>query len=123
MYRNYKGFYSINMLTVTDANYKFVVVDIGGYGKDSDWGMFSASALSEQLESNSFNLPPTQKLPNSDIEAPYVIIADEGLPLRVYLGYYDRFHETNWWRVVRKTTLTTGWLEQEWSLNVLMEVS
>lgn len=85
MYRNYKGFYSINMLTVTDANYKFVVVDIGGYGKDSDGGMFSASALSEQLESKSFNLPPTQKLPNSDIEAPYVIIADEGLPLRVYL--------------------------------------
>ncbi|XP_069687252.1 uncharacterized protein [Periplaneta americana] len=85
MYRNYKGFYSTNMLTVTDANYKFVVVDIGGYGKDSDGGMFAASALSEQLESKTLNLPRPQKLPNSEIEAPFVIIADEGFPLRPYL--------------------------------------
>lgn len=80
MYRNYKGFYSIKMLTITDANYKFVVVDIGGYGKDSDGGRFAVSPISEQLESK-FNLPANQKLLNSDIEAPYVIIADEGFPL------------------------------------------
>lgn len=85
MYWNYKSFYSTNMLTVTDANYKFVVVDVGGYGKDSDGGMFATSILSNLLESNSFQLPPPHKLPNTEVEAPYVIIGDEGFPLRRYL--------------------------------------
>lgn len=41
MYYNYKHFFSINLLAVTDANYKFITVDIGTYGKDSDRGVLS----------------------------------------------------------------------------------
>lgn len=85
MYRNYKGFYSINLLTVTDANYKFVFVDVGGYGKDSDGGIFSASKLGKCLETKSIKFPEPCNLPNSTINAPYVLIGDEGFPLRTYL--------------------------------------
>lgn len=85
MYRNYKGFYSINLLSVTDANYKYVFVDVGGYGKDSDGGVFSASKLNKYLESNSIEFPAETHLPNSNIKAPYIFIGDEGFPLRPYL--------------------------------------
>lgn len=85
MFRNYKGFYSINLLTVTDANYKYVFVDVGGYGKDSDGGIFSASQLGKYLESDSIELPEPSVLRNTTIKAPYVLIGDEGFPLRKYL--------------------------------------
>ena len=84
IYRNNKGFYSIN-LSVTNANYKYVFVDVSGYGKDSDAGVFSASKLNKYLESNSAELPAASLLPNSSIKAPYIFIGDEGFPLRPYL--------------------------------------
>ena len=39
-YCYYKGYYSIIMLAVVDANYKFMYVDVGSYGADSDAGIF-----------------------------------------------------------------------------------
>lgn len=73
------------MLTVTDSNYKFVFVDVGGYGKDSDGGMFGTSKMGKYLESKSIQLPDESLLPNSNIKAPYVLVGDEGFPLREYL--------------------------------------
>jgi hypothetical protein len=31
-----RNYYSIGLLAVTDANYKFIAVDVGSFGKDSD---------------------------------------------------------------------------------------
>jgi len=39
MYYNYKNFFSIVLLAIVDANYRFVLIDIGAYDKDSDSGV------------------------------------------------------------------------------------
>lgn len=85
MYYNYKHFFSINLLAVTDANYKFITVDIGSYGKDSDGGVLSNSKFLKCIENNSLNIPKEETLPNSNIIAPFVFIGDEAFPLRDYL--------------------------------------
>lgn len=40
MYYCYKNFTSIVLLAVTDANYRFVMIDVGSYGKDNDASIF-----------------------------------------------------------------------------------
>lgn len=85
LYFNYKHFFSINLLAVTDANYKFITVDIGAYGKDSDGGVLSNSKFQKCIENESFNIPKEETLPNSNIIVPYVFIGEEAFPLRSYL--------------------------------------
>jgi len=54
---NYKGQFSIVLLAVVDAEYKFVAVDIGQYGSASDGGVFSRSAVGQALQNNLLNMP------------------------------------------------------------------
>lgn len=46
-----------------DADKKFIVVEVGGRGKQSDGGTFHYSRLNKQLENHRFNMPPPQTLP------------------------------------------------------------
>nr|CAH7734526.1 unnamed protein product [Callosobruchus chinensis] len=43
---------------------KFISIDVGGYGKQSDGGTFQASKLSKLLEKNKLGIPKEKKLPN-----------------------------------------------------------
>jgi hypothetical protein len=38
---NYKHCFSVVQLALVDAHYKFTVVDIGSYGRNSDGGIFA----------------------------------------------------------------------------------
>lgn len=81
MFYNYKNFYSVVLQAVADGNYKFITIDVGGYGKQSDGGTFRSSSLYHLLQSDALNIPPDIALPSTDIVMPYVFIGDEAYPL------------------------------------------
>lgn len=91
MFYNYKQFFSIVLKGLVDANYRFINIDVGGYGKQSDGGTFRSSALFLYLSDGRLNIPNECALPNSDITVPHVIIGDEAYPLlRNLLKPYGR---------------------------------
>lgn len=85
LYYNYKGFYSIVLLAICDAKYKFVAVDIGAAGRESDGGVFSRSEIGNRLENKNFGVPSSTYLPKSDKMCNYVLVGDEAFPLKPYL--------------------------------------
>lgn len=85
IYYNYKQYYSIVLQGIADANYKFVAIDVGAYGKQSDGGIFSISNVYKCLETNTFNMPNAEYIPSTEIKAPFVILGDEAYPLKQYL--------------------------------------
>lgn len=81
MFYNYKGYFSIVLQALVDAHYRFVNIDVGGFGKQSDGGTFKASALYKALQGRTLHLPEDNDLPGSSLRVPYVFIADEAYPL------------------------------------------
>lgn len=80
----YKNFFSIVLLAVVDQYYKFMVVDIGSYGRHSDSAIFENSAFYQEYVSGKTILPP-KPLPGTDIPVPHVFVGDEGFALQTYL--------------------------------------
>lgn len=85
MYYNYKSFFSIGCLAVTNANYKFVMINVGSYGKDNDAGVFDECPFRNAIEEGRLTIPKEQVLPGSNIIAPYVLLGDAAFPLMEYL--------------------------------------
>lgn len=79
--RNYKEFFSIVLLAIVDANYNFVAVDIGAFGREGDAGVFMRSNFGKRINNNTFNIPPPKPLPGTNIELPHVIVGDEAFAL------------------------------------------
>jgi len=38
------------LMALVDANYKFIAIDVGSYGKNSDGGIFANSSFGKDLE-------------------------------------------------------------------------
>jgi len=70
---------------LVDASYKFLSVDVGAYGRQSDSGVFSQSNLYQRLESGSFRFTHLKQIPWTTTKLPYVILGDQGYPLKDYL--------------------------------------
>lgn len=79
---NYKRTFSVVLLALVDAHYKFIAVDIGSYGKNSDGGIFASSKLGKALNNGTLNIPEDRDLPGTNTMAPYVIIGDSAFPLK-----------------------------------------
>lgn len=82
---NYKQFFSIILQGIADPTLRFISVEVGAYGKESDGGVFSRSEIKRHLESNSFHIPALSRIPNSEDELPFFLIGDAAYPLKPYL--------------------------------------
>lgn len=84
-YFNYKHSFSIVLLAVIDADYKFIYIDVGCNGRVADGGVFRNSSLSTALENNALNIPHPEPLPDESVLLPYMIVADDAFPLKNYI--------------------------------------
>ncbi|XP_050338627.1 uncharacterized protein LOC126765062 [Bactrocera neohumeralis] len=91
---NYKHTHSIILMAVADANYKFIMVDIGALGHNSDGGVFKSCRFGYKILHHPADLKigEGKLLPNSNEVAPFVFLADEAFPLRrnIMLPYPGR---------------------------------
>lgn len=78
---NYKGFFSIVLLALVDAQYRFMFVNVGSQGRISDGGVFSNTTLKTMLENDSLNIPAARPLPGRILPTPYVFLTDDAFPL------------------------------------------
>nr|CAH7766872.1 unnamed protein product [Callosobruchus chinensis] len=72
-------------MAIVGADYKFISVDIGGYGKNSYSGIFEASNIGRRFENGKMNMPNGKSLPGQNDTCPHVLIGDEGFVLKPYL--------------------------------------
>ncbi|KAH6933461.1 hypothetical protein HPB50_015244 [Hyalomma asiaticum] len=77
-----QGTYSIVLLDVVDSDYKFVIVYVGAYGKQSDGGVLQQSKFGRRLEKWKLQLPVELPLPNTTRKAPCVFVGGEAFQLR-----------------------------------------
>ncbi|CAB3222652.1 unnamed protein product [Arctia plantaginis] len=76
---NYKGDFSIVLLALVDANYKFTYVDVGCKGRISDGGVFKNTGVYANLQQGKLNLPQPYAPSGRNKPIPHVIVAEDAL--------------------------------------------
>ena len=84
-YFNYKKLFSITLLAVYDAKYRFTFVVIEQSGRMSNGGVFNSSDLGERMKTNTLGIPKARPLPGTQHEFPYVFVADEAFKLESFM--------------------------------------
>ena len=86
---NYKGFFSVVLLAVVDADYKFIFADVGCQGRISDGGILRNSLFWKALVNGSLGLPQPKLLPESTDKSFYGRYTNKPVPF--YLAGDDAF--------------------------------
>nr|CAI5855434.1 unnamed protein product [Callosobruchus analis] len=85
--------HSIVLLALVDADYKFITIDVGAYGRNSDGGIFEKSKIGKKLQRGTFSVPGNVPLKTNGLPQLHIIVGDEAFPLKTYLlRPYSRFH-------------------------------
>ncbi|XP_031335351.1 putative nuclease HARBI1 [Photinus pyralis] len=80
-YYNYKGHHSIVLLALVDAKYKFIYVDVGVNGRNSDGCVFRESSLKHYIDNNLLNFPDDKTLPGTTLKVPFCMVGDDAFPM------------------------------------------
>lgn len=82
-------------MAIVNANYEFLMVDVGTNGRVSDGGVVYNTKFWELLQNNKLNIPKPSKLPDTDVSCPYVFVGDDAFALGTNLMKpYNREHAT-----------------------------
>lgn len=81
LYFNYKKFFSIVMMAVANANYEFIMVDVGVNGRISDGGVLNYTNFGQALANKTLGIPEPAQLPNSQKILPFVFVGDDAFGL------------------------------------------
>lgn len=73
---NRKGYFSMQLLALVDANYRFLYIDVGREGSQNDMNVWNACSFKHRLDRDRLHLPRSTK-----DGLPYVLIADGGFGL------------------------------------------
>jgi hypothetical protein len=84
-YHNYKGYFSIVLMALVDANYEFLWVEVGAHGVCSDSQIFNQSQLKRRFEDGRLDLPEAAPLPGDDQNMPYFGVADDAFALKSWM--------------------------------------
>lgn len=84
---NYKGYHSVVLMACCDADGLFRIIESGYAGRNSDGGIFRASAIKYWLTHSGLDIPSLARLPNDENEClfPFYFVGDEAFPLTSYL--------------------------------------
>lgn len=86
MHYNYKKYYSIVLLAIADAQYNFLFVDIGAFGKDCDSSILQNTEFWRRLINGELNKPEARCLtPEMSLKIPYVFIGDNAFPMNEHI--------------------------------------
>ena len=86
LYYNYKGFFSIILLAVCDAQYNFTYINVGEYGSNNDSGVLANSGLADLFEENKMGVPEPKTIEGCSLDTvPYFLVGDEIFPLKTWL--------------------------------------
>ncbi|XP_069815807.1 uncharacterized protein [Dendropsophus ebraccatus] len=85
LYFNYKKYFSVVLMAVADASYKFLAIDVGAYGGTGDSRVLMTSQFGREVLLNQATLPPPRPLPGTTRPVPFVLVSDEAFPLMTNL--------------------------------------
>ncbi|KAM3936050.1 uncharacterized protein RB166_003143 [Leptodactylus fuscus] len=81
LYFNYKKYFSVVLMAVADATYRFIAIEVGAYGSTGDSRALLSSVLGRTVLLDQVTLPPPRPLPGTTHPVPFVMVGDEAFPL------------------------------------------
>jgi hypothetical protein len=84
LFFNYKHSFSIVLMAIVDPWKRFICVEVGDVGSNSDGAVFQNSIMGKRIMENKMGFPPDKCLPGLEDrgKVPHCIVADEAFPLR-----------------------------------------
>lgn len=84
-YRNYKGTFSIILMAICDADYRFLYVDVGANGAAGDASVWRRSEFQQAVVEGDLDFPDNQHYCDDKYKFPPVLVGDEAFPLTEYM--------------------------------------